>query len=250
MTGDAAILGAGVRYTSLLRFHINVEPGAHLRVADVGTSTGELETVSFTVRGSLRLQRVQTVYLYSSVLTVHAGGGAIIEDSIIGSAFSPVIVSDGTIILARTTLDILHTEALANGGAFYWGATASHGAPFESAEASYCTGVAPTSVGYNRTNLLDCALTSPTDSDDFTIGEFENANNDFDFVPENYSPLVDAIPLGVLGCSADAVDVYGNPRGVDGNGDGILGCDIGAVERQPDLARVSPGSDRRSSPAG
>lgn len=47
------------------------------------------------------------------------------------------------------------------------------------------------------------------------------------------SPLVDAIPLGDPGCDTSAVDLYGNPRGVDGNDDGIGGCDIGAVERQP-----------------
>ena len=44
---------------------------------------------------------------------------------------------------------------------------------------------------------------------------------------------VDAIPIGEAGCSLTAVDLYGNPRGVDGNGDGIPGCDIGAYERQP-----------------
>ena len=46
-------------------------------------------------------------------------------------------------------------------------------------------------------------------------------------------PGVDAIPLGQLGCATNATDVLGQPRGIDGNGDGVPGCDIGALERQP-----------------
>lgn len=47
------------------------------------------------------------------------------------------------------------------------------------------------------------------------------------------SPLVDAIPLGDPACDVSTTDLFGRPRGVDGNGDGVGGCDIGAVERQP-----------------
>jgi len=51
-------------------------------------------------------------------------------------------------------------------------------------------------------------------------------------VPEPTSPAVDD-PLGVLGtCYVD--DQRGLPRSVDGNGDGVEGCDSGAAERQPD----------------
>lgn len=46
------------------------------------------------------------------------------------------------------------------------------------------------------------------------------------------SPLIDAIPLGDPACDPSTVDLYGNPRGVDGDGNGIGGCDIGAVEYQ------------------
>ena len=52
------------------------------------------------------------------------------------------------------------------------------------------------------------------------------------FVPQATSPLVDVVPVGTNGCTTAAVDVYGNPRRVDGNGDGVGGCDAGAVERQ------------------
>lgn len=45
------------------------------------------------------------------------------------------------------------------------------------------------------------------------------------------SPIVDAVPLGAAGCDGTGVDLFGNPRGVDGDGDGVGGCDIGALER-------------------
>jgi hypothetical protein len=55
-------------------------------------------------------------------------------------------------------------------------------------------------------------------------------------VPNATSPAVDD-PLRVLGaCHND--DQRGLPRSVDGNGDGFVGCDSGAVERQPDEAAL------------
>lgn len=44
------------------------------------------------------------------------------------------------------------------------------------------------------------------------------------------SPLVDAIPVGEAGCEAGVTDALGRERGVDGNGDGIAGCDVGPLE--------------------
>jgi hypothetical protein len=52
-------------------------------------------------------------------------------------------------------------------------------------------------------------------------------------MPKAGSSLVDAVPLGTAGCSTALVDLFGNPRGGDGNGDGLPGCDLGAIERQP-----------------
>jgi hypothetical protein len=42
-----------------------------------------------------------------------------------------------------------------------------------------------------------------------------------------------ASSLYSLFCTPTATDVYGAPWGVDGNGDGADGCDVGAAELQP-----------------
>jgi len=47
------------------------------------------------------------------------------------------------------------------------------------------------------------------------------------------SPLIDAIPIGDPACPVGSTDLHGMPRGVDGNGDGVPSCDIGAIEHQP-----------------
>jgi hypothetical protein len=47
------------------------------------------------------------------------------------------------------------------------------------------------------------------------------------------SAIVDTIPVGTLFCTPTATDIYGAPWGVDGNGDGADGCDVGAAEHQP-----------------
>lgn len=80
------------------------------------------------------------------------------------------------------------------------------------------------SHGYVHTSSPCTTISGPGDS----TGELESV------LPVAGSPLLDAIPVGEPGCTDPAaVDFYGNPRGVDGDGDGIAGCDIGAVELQP-----------------
>jgi hypothetical protein len=47
-------------------------------------------------------------------------------------------------------------------------------------------------------------------------------------------PLVDAVPIGTLGCGeAGDVDALGRARPADGDGDGTAACDVGAFELQP-----------------
>jgi hypothetical protein len=53
----------------------------------------------------------------------------------------------------------------------------------------------------------------------------------FRLVLDTASPLVDAIPLGDPACDTTLTDLFGTERGVDGDGDGVGGCDIGAIER-------------------
>lgn len=95
-----------------------------------------------------------------------------------------------------------------------------------------CAGTSPVSSGYNGTQSqggYTCGLAGPTDQTFFPPVVWTDDGP----VPGSHPSLVDAIPLGEAGCSSSALDVNGKPRGVDGNGDGVLGCDIGAVELQP-----------------
>lgn len=105
-----------------------------------------------------------------------------------------------------------------------------------------CTGPAPTSGGYLHIEV-PCG---PMDGEGDSTGNARlETEVDFAILASGFpqiesvhrvlagSPLIDAIPLGHPACPEGSVDVYGNPRGVDGDGDGVGGCDIGAVERQP-----------------
>ncbi len=59
---------------------------------------------------------------------------------------------------------------------------------------------------------------------------FVNAS-DRDFRLEPGSPAIDAVTDGT--CPPPANDRRGIPRPQDGNGDGSLACDIGAIEMTP-----------------
>jgi hypothetical protein len=86
-----------------------------------------------------------------------------------------------------------------------------------------CTGERPISHGYVHTTSLvaPCTLVgSGTDS----AGPTGSGAS---------SVLVDAVPLGSPWCEPGAADPFGNPRGNDGNGDGVAGCDIGGFEYTP-----------------
>ncbi len=46
------------------------------------------------------------------------------------------------------------------------------------------------------------------------------------------SPLIDAVPVGTLGCGTEVLDdLAGVARPQDGDGDTVAACDIGARER-------------------
>jgi hypothetical protein len=65
---------------------------------------------------------------------------------------------------------------------------------------------------------------------------FYSGGSTMTLVPNPNSPAVDD-PLGVISYCG-YTDQRGQPRPVDGNGDGIDACDSGAVERQPDEIRL------------
>ena len=86
------------------------------------------------------------------------------------------------------------------------------------------------SLGYNTAWGTTCTLDAVGDQPNVNPARPATANPDTQHVPT--SPLVDAIPVGAVGCgSTTGPDRLGTARPVDGNGDGTAACDIGDLER-------------------
>lgn len=81
-----------------------------------------------------------------------------------------------------------------------------------------CAGTPPVSEGWNVSYDSTCGLTGPGDRQDLAV---------IDGDPVPGSPLVDAVPLGSLGCQAEPSDSFGAIGAADGDEDGLLACDIG-----------------------
>ena len=112
---------------------------------------------------------------------------------------------------------------------------------------------ASTSLGYNFRPAADnCGLTDPTDvdGDDPLLGPLaDNGGPTPTMLPQQGSPLIDAIPEA--DCDPNVTDDQrGLPRPADGNNDGVLACDIGAVEVQPPAAPDDGDRRRRGAGAG
>jgi CSLREA domain-containing protein len=92
-----------------------------------------------------------------------------------------------------------------------------------------CQGGTVVSLGYNyaspsATEPDPCHLDGPGDlvGVDPVFGSGQ---------PGAGSPLVDHIPVGTARCGQESTDAGGRPRPVDGDGDGVAACDVGADER-------------------
>jgi predicted outer membrane repeat protein len=87
----------------------------------------------------------------------------------------------------------------------------------------------------NINSLISDSSCTAALTGDPRLGPLQPANDDrqaYLLLPD--SPAIDAGDNAT--CQAD--DQHGAPRPVDGNGDGIAACDIGAVERQPITANA------------
>ena len=108
------------------------------------------------------------------------------------------------------------------------------------------------SVGHNLSNDDTCGFTSPGDltNTDPLLGPLQNNGG----LTETHallpgSPAIDAAPENCTDFEVNplSIDQRGAPRPVDGNGDGITACDIGAFEVQLVVLTVDidikPGND-------
>lgn len=233
ITGNVAIFGAGITQT-LLGGSLTVAPQGSVRVDAIGTGNdlSSFTFLSFQVNGSLHVTR-SLMFTLGPPIQVGTTGGAVIENSTIGGIWGgPAIRTAGNVVVDRSTLHAapfsdgsppLNTVDVVEGGA------AGLRASWISSSAS-CSGTPPTSLGYNHSTDPTCGLSAVGDGTGESLTPLDVAG--WLVPPPVDSALVDAIPLGTGTCVEGATDALGNARGVDGNLDGVGGCDIGAVELQ------------------
>ena len=107
---------------------------------------------------------------------------------------------------------------------------------------AYCQGATFVSGGYNVLDLPDPALCSYTDNTGTDVPNLDPLlctlckKGGFTLVspPLAWSPAVDLIPVHAIDCE-HVRDQRGVIRPLDGNGDGIMGCDAGAVELEESM---------------
>lgn len=228
VTGELTINRGAPVDARLTSQWITVAPGGHLELD--GVSSYSVPGVRVTVEGGFVGRHLSLVGLESSgQIVVRPSGTALVENSLLAHVFGnqPTVRNEGTLVLQHVALlswsdIIVPTTAFANHGTAYVVASVLQS----------CSGSAPVSLGHTSDADGSCGLTAPTDQPAappvFSINLAAPVT--YDLAAD--SPLVDAIPPGVNGCGTGIVDdMSGAPRPTDGDGDGEVGCDIGARER-------------------
>jgi hypothetical protein len=253
VSGDVRISPLVPGTAHITRTTFAVEAGAHLALTGINTAT-DIEgwpLMSLDVAGTATIDRS-----FLTHLSITPGGAAVLGNSVVFDTLLPVVENDGLLLAVRSSL-LGHdmngsaTDAVLRTGA---GATTHLAAsviaqPHLTANVAgfdfpggggTCVGAAPTFDLFSFADVpapcgrpLPPLPTQVEFAATLTGGGPSDRMIGFESLLEPTSPLVDAIPLGDPACDTSSVDVYGQARGVDGNGDGVGGCDVGAVERQP-----------------
>lgn len=228
---------------------LTVAAGAQVRAERLETDTfiSSNFQVNLDVYGTLVLDRSLVIsadpFLTDPspdpALRIRPGGVALVTDSIlISDSPDGTAANAGTLLAARSTISVTQgcggclarSVVTATGAVSHLQATGLHTA-LGASGFSACAGVPPVSQGWLHLEAPCGTVPATGDSSGPAAWTIDPGNHLVTIDPA--SPLVDAIPLGEAGCEVTAVDFFGAPRGVDGDGDGVGGCDIGAVERQP-----------------
>lgn len=101
-------------------------------------------------------------------------------------------------------------------------------------------GVEIVSNGNNIESGMSCGFTLPTDRQNVTAEQLklgplaDNGGPTKTMALNAGSVAIDHVPNGLYDCgSIVTTDQRGRPRPADGNGDGVVACDVGAYEVQP-----------------
>jgi hypothetical protein len=198
--------------------------------------------IDIVVDGLLVIRR-SSLYSYSGqVITVRAGGLAVVDNSILTASFSTgVILNEGTAVVRYSVLHGASAPALwtLEEGTSTLTASVLIASSFRVDVAPSCWGTPPVSGGYNVAPDSTCALTGPGDLQD-TVATFEPAPGGYNVseaMPTADSPVVDRVPPGSAGCGIDVTEDFDRlPR----PGPGTAGCDSGASELQATAGPTAP----------
>lgn len=237
VTGDIRIVatGPGLRIASgpgMVDTPIHVVSGGSLVVEGL-----DLFLVPLRVDGRAGLLRTRSITFGDAAgdgftggaVEVAPGGVALVQGSWLASIHGDPVRNAGTFMVDHATVGAYWDGALPEGWQLGGIRTAPGGTTLLRATwlaSGTCTGTAPVSLGYNAAVGTTCGLTGPTDGQD--APELHNGQVE---APTGW--LVDAVPLGEAGCGTIATDIDGADRALDGDGDGTVACDIGAVELAP-----------------
>lgn len=249
VTGDVVLKPASAGRSFLKGVHLTIAAGAQVRAERLETDTflSSDFQVNLDVYGTLVLDRSLVIsadpFLTDPspdpALRIRPGGVAFVTDSVlISDAPDGTVANAGTLLAARTTISgtqgcggcLARAVVTAAGAVSHLQSTGLH-TTLGASGYSGCAGLPPVSQGWLHLEQA-CGTVPATGDSTGAAGWTIDPGNHLVTITSS-SPLVDAVPVGSAGCDVTAVDFFGAPRGVDGDGDGIGGCDIGAVERQP-----------------
>lgn len=235
----AASAPASTRLGDSYGVHLTVLSQGRLEIADLNTGGDGLPwPFRVVVDGGVFISHRSALAAQHGVvplspLFVEAPGTAVLVDSVVLSPEYQSVLNRGTFVAVRSSLlssftftgldtvfpatSTLQASAIARLNAF-------------PGEGGGCSGEPPVSYGYIHIEEPCGSDPMPTDGEGSTEHPYSETSR---LHVSMSSPLIDAIPIDDPACIVGSTDVYGQPRGVDGNGDGVPGCDIGAIERQP-----------------
>lgn len=239
ITGDIELNWGAPAAVGLGRVTVTVAEGGTLWAAGLRTLTDPtwVAEVEVTVAGALNLDRSFIVEVPEDLggvaLRVLAGGGAIVTTSTLFGGRHAVDNAGSVIIDRSTLLNLFNGRINTTGtGTSIVRASLLSRAVSTSAFTDACTGTPAISIGYSHhAPAANGCTTSPTDVISTPAPTVSGVPTFPGYGLERTSLAIDVIPVGHPLCPPGSVDLAGNPRGGDGDGDGTGGCDIGAVER-------------------
>jgi hypothetical protein len=258
VTGDVRINWDAPQVVEL-RGTLGVAPGARLHVDGVNTTTptpfGPPWGLALRVEGEAQVRRSTLLDL-----SIAAGGHAVLDHSVVidaGGDTIPTVRTQGLLVAVDSSLlsapggSGVVLDTTGGGTAFLRSAviaqvtTTLNGQPFQTGGAGACAGGRVFSEGHVHAEV-GCGTTGQGDTTGDAritaelsayIGGGGGPQVSHHLVLGADSPLVDAVPVGATSprgfevCTGSDTDTHGTTRGVDGDGDGTGGCDVGGIER-------------------